>query len=118
MALSRTGTDRSRLTPTENYLTFLGLGSTLSYEQYENDDGEGSFQGFGDASIARPAITGIPAVDTQIYSVEDQLDTFKLAMTVTTISSAVAAIGVLLVLFGGRRSLVSNPRRRRRRRRA
>jgi hypothetical protein len=87
-----TGLNRSQLS---------ALGSLLAYEQSQNDDGQGTFQGFGalgDTAL-EPSITGITGVDSFLYNVQDQLDTFKLAMTITTISSLAAAIaGVLLVL--------------------
>lgn len=58
----------------------------------------------GDVAPTRPSITGIDSVDRMLYNVEDQLETFKLAMTVTTISSLAAAIcGVLLILDGRKR---------------
>jgi hypothetical protein len=80
-----------------------GLGSLLSYMQLQEDDKLGTFQGFGDVT-ARPSITGIDAVDKMLYSIEDQLATAKLAMTVTTISSLAAAIaGVILVFDSGKR---------------
>jgi hypothetical protein len=91
------------------------LGSVLSYEQTQEDDGVGSFQGlagFGDVATpglaggmtTRPSITGIDAVDRMLYSVEDQLATFKLAMTITTVSSLAAAMAsIILILDSGRR---------------
>lgn len=75
----------------DDYLTFIG-----AMDEDDEDDGLGSL---GDVGVSKPAITGIDAVDKAIYNVEDQLDTFKIAMTITTIASAVGAIaGVLLIL--------------------
>jgi len=65
------------------------------------DDKLGTWQGLGD--ISRPSITGIDAVDKVFYNVQDQLETFKLAMTITTISSLAAGIGVVLLILDGRK---------------
>jgi hypothetical protein len=88
------------------------LGSTLSMEEYGNQmsqEGEQSeFIGLaglgflGDATA--PAITGISAIDGFIYQAQSQLAEFKMAMTVTTISSLAAAIcGVLLIIDSRKR---------------
>lgn len=84
-----------------------GLGSLLSYMQLQDDDGLGTYQGLnglGDAAVARPSITGVESIDKFLYDAEDELATFKLAMTITTISSLAAAIaGVILILDRGSR---------------
>jgi len=54
-------------------------------------------------TVPRPAITGVDSVDRMLYDVRDKLETFELAMTVTTISSMAAAIGVVLLIWDGRK---------------
>lgn len=101
--MARTGLTRTTARTADDYLTFLhglrGLGSTLSYMQTQDDDKLGTFQGLGALGATAPSITGIDSVDQFLYNVQDQLSTFKLAMTITTISSLAAGIaGVLLIL--------------------
>lgn len=102
MARTRHASRRAGILPIDSYLSGLSsLGSTLSYDALQEDDKQGIFQGLGalgDASTL-PSITGITAVDQFLYGVEDELSTFKLAMTITTIASLAGAIaGVLLLL--------------------
>src|SRR5262249_22262898 len=92
-------------------LSYLGyLGTTLAEEEHRNqmmqESGGASLgvllAGLGDATA--PSITGIDSVDKIIYDVKGQLDEFKMAMTITTISSLAAAIsGVLLILDKARK---------------
>jgi hypothetical protein len=115
MARTRTSSGLRRTSSArtaDDYLKFIGgmsglgvTGSTLSYEQTQDDDGTGTFQGLaGLGDVTVPSITGIDAVDKVLYTIQEQLDTFKLAMTVTTISSLAAAVaGVILVLDSGAR---------------
>jgi len=86
------------------------LGTILGRKDDDGGDevtGYAGLTGLGDTvagTTSRPSITGVDAVDKMLYSVEDQLATFKLAMTITTVSSLAAALaGIILILDSGRR---------------
>lgn len=84
--------------PALNYLGVLG--------DARRDDGDEDLSGFGglsDLGPTMPSITGVDSIDRVIYDVKGKLDDFETAMTVTTISSLAAAIGVVLLIVDRKR---------------